>query len=388
MNDNDAEITGADETRLSITTRELAPGGYVKPTPQPASARATARENRVIEISAALEPAYAKAGTLEITEDEIAKLTAPFDDKDVEKRPHDGLFYIPHILISDRLTRIFGPGKWTMLRRWENIENNTIFAEWVMIVRGVYIGESVGAHQYHPTNPKQNYSDALESTRGEALRRIAGKYLSCGSQVWSPAYCRGLNAPKASTTNQKVAEQPPTPPKPVASIPSATAVPVEAKELLPKIATAETLKWFLQRIEETTLQKEFCEYACERGIMLTSETLEDWPLDKVPTSKRAFAALLHDVEEFCMAKQGLAPINQDAGHHAAEWYNFPMPYGKNAGVILGELEKNYLFGLWANMTVETEYNGKPKKTETIAKDTKLRQMLDEAGKHYEFTKKD
>jgi hypothetical protein len=65
-----------------------------------------------------------------------------------------------------------------------------------------------------------------------------------------------------------------------------------------------------------------------------------------------------------------------------------MPFGKNAGIALEDLEKNYLYGLWANYTVETEYKGKPKKPETIEKDTQFRLMLDLAGKHYEFTKKD
>ena len=71
-----------------------------------------------------------------------------------------------------------------------------------------------------------------------------------------------------------------------------------------------------------------------------------------------------------------------------EWRQFPMPFGKNAGTAMEDLEKNYLFGLWANYKVETEYNGKPKKSETITKDTKFREMLDQAGNHYQFKKKD
>lgn len=69
-----------------------------------------------------------------------------------------------------------------------------------------------------------------------------------------------------------------------------------------------------------------------------------------------------------------------------EWRQYPMPFGKNAGVALEELDKKYLYGLWANYTVETEYNGKPKKPETIAKDQEFRVMLDMAGVHYKFTK--
>ena len=70
------------------------------------------------------------------------------------------------------------------------------------------------------------------------------------------------------------------------------------------------------------------------------------------------------------------------------WRSFPLPFGKDAGVLLGELDKKKLFGWWANYKVETEYNGEAKKPETIAKDQLFRDMLDEAGLHYEFAKKD
>lgn len=83
---------------------------------------------------------------------------------------------------------------------------------------------------------------------------------------------------------------------------------------------------------------------------------------------------------------GEADTDAEPAQAGEEWREFPMPYGKNAGSPLANLSKNYLFGLWANFTVESEYNGKPKKPETIAKDQKLRDMLDQAGKHYKFSK--
>jgi hypothetical protein len=69
------------------------------------------------------------------------------------------------------------------------------------------------------------------------------------------------------------------------------------------------------------------------------------------------------------------------------WKDFPMPFGKHAGVCLADLDQKYLYGLWANYTVETEYNGKPKKPDTIRKDKAFRTYLDEAGEYYQFTKK-
>jgi hypothetical protein len=75
-------------------------------------------------------------------------------------------------------------------------------------------------------------------------------------------------------------------------------------------------------------------------------------------------------------------------HHKSEWWNFPMPWGKHAGTPLGELDKKYLFGLWANYEVEKEFKGRPKKPETIANDEHFREMLDQAGEEYEFEEPD
>lgn len=226
--------------------------------PEPAQAHfPTAKEKRVEEVNEALGEAYKKAGTLKLTDAEHKDLTAPFEEGFVETRPHDGLYYIPHIHVSDRLTRVFGPGQWTMIRRWESIEGNTIYAEWVMIVRGIYIGESVGAADYHPNNKRQNFSDALESTRGEALRRIAAKYLACGSQVWSPAFRR--EKPKG-----------------------------------PAVATEKTRKWMIEQLAD--IHDKALAYAIDRTLIMPNQTMDDWPLDKVPTSSSELTKLRKLIE--------------------------------------------------------------------------------------------
>ncbi len=149
-------------------------------------------DRRVVEISAALLPAYQRAGSLQLTEKETEQLIAPFPDDIVEIRPNDGLIYIPHIFISDRLTRIFGPGQWTLIRRreWYDPQDNILYAEYVLVIRGCMIGEAVAGHPYVAKNKRMDYSDALEATAGIALRRIAGKVLACGNRVWQPEYAR------------------------------------------------------------------------------------------------------------------------------------------------------------------------------------------------------
>ena len=163
---------------------------------------------RAQEVHKIIEAGMEKAGTLVLTEAERTALTAHFPDAVVElKRDDSGkrFAYIPHIYISNRLCDVFGPGGWTIIRRqMKAIEKEQrtragkvllvteISAEWVMIVRGVYIGESWGQGIFYPNNPIQSFRDVIEGTRGECIRSIAAKYLNCGSQPWEPSVQRRL----------------------------------------------------------------------------------------------------------------------------------------------------------------------------------------------------
>lgn len=136
--------------------------------------------------------------------------------------------------------------------------------------------------------------------------------------------------------------------------------------------------------------------------LMEGEELEDLLLRFVPASKEQMRALHTRIASFAAGERAEPAFQPHPEPEANEqkpettsseaeddsWRRFPMPFGKNAGVALEELETRYLFGLWANYKVETEYKGKPKKPETIAKDETFRLMLDLAGKHYEFTKPD
>jgi hypothetical protein len=150
---------------------------------------------------------------------------APFSDDAVECRPHDGLLYIPHICVSDRLNRIFKPGKWALIRRREWFDGGTMFAEYVLVIRGCYVGESIGGHPFARNNPKINYSDVLESTAAEALRRICGKRLSCGSQVWNPEYCRQWEEKYRGYANGKYFKKRPDAPRTPVAQPKAVTPP-------------------------------------------------------------------------------------------------------------------------------------------------------------------
>jgi hypothetical protein len=204
----EAEVVSAQTAALSLRGQE----------PARADSALTAQQARVSEVTDALGPAYLKASTLELSDAEIEALQEPFPDTAVEIRPNDGLIWIPHIHISNRLNKVFRPGKWATIcrRHWVDRQTivpkfkneapydiSTMYGEYVLVVRGCYVGESIGGHPYQPNNPKTNFSDALESTRAEALRRICGKTLGCGSQVWDPSYSRDWVAKYALQQNGK-----------------------------------------------------------------------------------------------------------------------------------------------------------------------------------------
>jgi hypothetical protein len=148
-----------------------------------------------------------------------------------------------------------------------------------------------------------------------------------------------------------------------------------AEVLPPKEATDATKKWFLDQIAAAAITDIALEYFRKKDQLLPTEDLLDLPLKFVPISKEAARKVIVEI-------QGLIPT----GGEDEAWCSFPMPYGKNAGIPLSDLDKKYLYGLWANYTVETEYNGRAKKPEQIEKDTLFREMLDDAGVHYDFKK--
>lgn len=153
------------------------------------------REARYAEIEALLRRAYARTSELTLTEKEDSILAEPFAPEQLDILP-TGEIYIPHILLRERLTRAFGRGQWALIRRRDSFDprTNRVYVECVLLVRGVAVGEAQGDWEYVPENPRMSYTDALEAAQADALRRICGKTLMCGSQVWDPAYVRWWKA--------------------------------------------------------------------------------------------------------------------------------------------------------------------------------------------------
>lgn len=347
----------------------------------------TPAQAKIDAIAALTMSAYSRASQLMLTDEEIAALTADFPDEAFKPGAagKENLIYIEHAFLRDRLNAVFRPGQWAIVprNRWaeefktqKGVDGSRVYVEAMLCIRGCFAAESVGEMEYYPTNGSQNYGDCVEGAKTAALRRCC-KEVGIGLQAWKKDWCDGWWQRRRNGARPQAATSTPPAPK------NAAAAPQKPKEEL-RQATEATKAWMFKELacyDESTL----LDYACKHNILLPSESLDDWPLTEVPTDKESLWKLIRDIEVF---RDGGAPPEDNLPYDPEEWRSFPMPFGKHAGAKMEDLEKKYLFGLWANYTVEKEYNGKPKSDKQIQKDRQLRAYLDDAGKHYEFTKQD
>jgi len=182
------------------------------------------------------------------------------------------------------------------------------------------------------------------------------------------------------------------------------------------VATEKTRAWFLAEMRKRFEDKVILQWGVDSmnpTYLMPDEGLAEWPLKFVPTSKAALDAKIAECASFMHVEpQNMAGKPQEASgppsdtsppakdaqkaasrkesspsepaHHSEEWWNFPTPWGKHAGTPLGKLEKNYLYGLWKNYTVETEWKGKPIAKDKIEAGRHFQVMLDMAAVHYRF----
>jgi hypothetical protein len=160
---------------------------------------------RVESVNDLLSKAYEKASQLELTEKEIAALTADFQDVDFRRGAggNQDLIYIEHQSLRQRLNKVLGVGKWSLIirRNWseEFMAGRPpqaafrVYVESVLIVRGCFVGEAIGDGVYYKANASGNYGDAYESAKSAALRRCC-KEFGIGLQAWNKDWCEGWKA--------------------------------------------------------------------------------------------------------------------------------------------------------------------------------------------------
>lgn len=214
------------ETLVEKTNEVLDEPRRLTPLPSP-----DAKQLRVEHVGKLLEKAYGKASTLKLKKEEWEQLRADFPDEAIETRSHDGLHYISHMELRERLWSVFQPGEIAEIcrERMMRTDSNEIGVDLVLVIRGHFAAEAIGTAKYYPNNPKGSFGDTVESAWSEALRRCCKKF-GVGTQVWRPTFLREFDNRRA-TKRQESRERKAAPAKEYKLDPKrATALPADEKD--------------------------------------------------------------------------------------------------------------------------------------------------------------
>jgi hypothetical protein len=397
MNNNDqipgAEVPEAEVINETTTVERRAD------TPPPVKRESVTPEQAKVDAVAELTmTAYAKASELVLTPDEQLALQKDFPDEAF--RPgaagKENLLYIEHAFLRGRLNEVLGLGQWSIIprKRWaedfilpatrDRAETpaSRVYVEAMLVIRGCFVAEAIGDMVYYKNNQSQNYGDAVEGAKTAALRRCT-KELGIGLQAWKKDWCEGWwqrnrgGRPAQNAPGRSGGSQSPPPARPAAPAQQSAPRPAArtADVVPPTDATEEQKTRFITSL--SNIRTDALRFFVSKGHLTDLQQLEALPLKHVPATKKQYDDVMAQIEAF----------STQPGPGATElWRAYPMPWGKNKDTPLGQLEKNYLYGLVMNYEVEREYNGAPKKDETIAKDEEFRRMLDDAGRHYDWIK--
>ncbi len=173
------------------------------PVSKPASSTSV-EQAKTDSVNALLASAYSKASTLELTADEIKRLTADFDDADFQRGAGGdaNLIYLEHKFLRDRLNEVIGLGQWRqiVLRNWDEkftipakppkpaSTATRIYLHSALIIRGSFAGEGIGDAVFYSSNAAGNYGNSYESAKTAALR-LACKDFGIGLQAYSKDFC-------------------------------------------------------------------------------------------------------------------------------------------------------------------------------------------------------
>lgn len=262
--------------------------------------------------------------------------------------------------------------------------DNIILRCEIVNASGMVIAQGTGARQVSKDYGDLNKSLKMAEKSGhiDATLRMAGL-----SEVFTQDLedMTGNGQGEAGNDPQPGSPDQPTKAAPASGQPP---LPADKKPLQP---TEEGKKKLIAMLSKHGAQAK--DYLVKAGMLLDTEDIEDLKLDYVPATGKQGAQFMAALQKFIDSGPAEKPaycFTTDPGKAKKNepWRYFPVPFGNHAGKKLEDLPKNVLFGFWANFKVEVEYKGRPKKAETIARDSQFRLMLDEAGKHYEFKNPD
>lgn len=293
------------------------PPDQIKSPITPAQAKVDAIANLTMQ-------AYAKAGTLVLTPDEVTKLQADFPDEAFKPGAagKENLIYIEHAFLRDRLNQVIGPCQWAIVprNRWAEeftipakfqkpeVHGTRVYVEAMLILRGAFVAEAVGDMDYYPSNHQQNYGDAVEGAKTAALRRCC-KEIGIGLQAWKKDWCEGWWRRKTGKGDpaRSQFQRATTTAKPAPTQKS------KPEQKGPPIPHAGNRVWLINKIGVDG-RKVATEYL--RGIepnpwLLPNEELEDLELRFVPATMPRAQALFDKIQLFAKTGKAERPYEPD-----------------------------------------------------------------------------
>lgn len=154
------------------------PPDHLEPPVMPAPGALTLPEQPVITLPGLSLLANA------LTAKETRGLMADFRTDKINIKP-TGEVFISHIHLRVRLSTVLGVGSWGMQPKGKPtpMHDEWIVMPWELKIRGYSLSWTWGGARYRAANKRQSWSDALETTKSNALMRLC-KDIPLGGQVW------------------------------------------------------------------------------------------------------------------------------------------------------------------------------------------------------------
>lgn len=275
----------------------------------------TPAQARVESVALVLNSAYQNASKLHLTPEEAKALMADFDDSDIRSgaRGDQNLIYLEHAAVRRRLMEVFGPGQWTIINRrsWLDESAGWLYADTVLVCRGCFVGECIGAMRYSPKNSRTNYADAVKGAESDALGRIAGTALGVGLKLWSKEFCDGWHQRQNAARNAPRQQQAPRPqpaPKPAPQA-NQERKPATSSDVLPQVASEARRKKVQEYLGNMFQVSDLVDFWNNKGWGMHN----DWDLKHVPASNQDLSRLVQEINDFIAARQ--CPPAQDVSEN-------------------------------------------------------------------------
>lgn len=289
----------------------------------------TPAQAKVEAVAKLTMSAYERASMLELSKEEVAALIADFPDEAFQPGAagKEALIYLEHAYLRDRLSSVFGMGKWAIVprNRWEETfrtakgtEAHRVYVEAMLLVRGCFVAEAVGDMVYYPNNDSQNYGDAVEGAKTAALRRCA-KELGVGLQAWKKDWCAGWWQRKRGGGGRPTEQRKPqtAQAKDDDNVSFDDAPPAPTKPDPAPFPTGESRRKMIAGFGKDPSIA--LEYFRKLGALLPNENLEDLQLRFVPATKGQMMALcgkIADFENGSPAQEAYPPHNEPVASKA------------------------------------------------------------------------